>query len=203
MPIESLFEGLGEPRGEPWCIAFVNTVSSRGHESRRDRLTGIEDLRAWLQRAGVMREDASAVGEDPRLLERAVRLREAIYAIGNALAHGHNVSDDDIGELNWNVQKALVTPQIKFKNQELEWEVEAMRGSISGCLGLLALSAAGLFTSERAGRVKTCGDESCAWMFLDLSKNRSRKWCDMSDCGNLAKARRYYAKHKAEASGRN
>jgi predicted RNA-binding Zn ribbon-like protein len=35
-------------------------------------------------------------------------------------------------------------------------------------------------------------------MFLDLSRNHSRRWCDMTSCGNRAKARRYYTRHKAD-----
>ena len=41
-------------------------------------------------------------------------------------------------------------------------------------------------------RVKECDNETCRWLFVDMSKNRSRRWCDMKDCGNRAKARRHY-----------
>ncbi|MGH7448040.1 MAG: CGNR zinc finger domain-containing protein, partial [Longimicrobiales bacterium] len=45
-------------------------------------------------------------------------------------------------------------------------------------------------------RVKLCGNDACAWLFIDVSRNRSRRWCDMKDCGNRAKARRHYARQK-------
>lgn len=56
-----------------------------------------------------------------------------------------------------------------------------------------ALSAVELLTSPDLGRVTRCSGEGCAWLFVDASKNRSRRWCDMSVCGNRAKARRYRA----------
>jgi len=50
--------------------------------------------------------------------------------------------------------------------------------------------------SEERARVKECDSDTCDWLFLDRSRNRSRRWCDMSDCGNRAKARRYQARHR-------
>jgi predicted RNA-binding Zn ribbon-like protein len=46
-----------------------------------------------------------------------------------------------------------------------------------------------------AGRIKTCAAPDCGWKFMDQSKNRSRRWCDMAVCGNLAKARQYRARN--------
>ena len=54
-------------------------------------------------------------------------------------------------------------------------------------------SAAELLTSERRSRIGQCADDrGCGWLFLDATKNRSRRWCAMGDCGNRAKARRHY-----------
>ena len=197
MPFESAFASLAEPKEEPWCLAFTNTVSSRHHPNGRDRFKSTEDLRTWLLSNHVLNQGAPNTGEDPRTLERAVRLREAVYRIAIALSNRQEPASDDIGELNWNVQKAVVAAQIEADGDTLKWNVESLRGSIAGCLGLIALSAAGLFTSEKASHVRECGNDECGWLFLDLSKNHSRKWCDMADCGNVAKARRYYAKKKA------
>jgi predicted RNA-binding Zn ribbon-like protein len=198
MPIESLFSELGEPRDDPWCLTFCNTVSSRHHPQSRDRFQTVEDLRAWLVRYEILDEDAPTAGEDLRNLERAIRLREAIFGIGAALAGRREPDPEDVSELNWNVQKAIVAAKLESEDTSLAWSLGNQRLSVAGSLGLLALSAAGLFTSARADRVRECSNDECGWLFLDISKNRSRKWCDMSDCGNVAKARRYYAKKKAE-----
>ena len=60
-------------------------------------------------------------------------------------------------------------------------------------------SAVDLMTSPELDRVGQCADDrGCGWLFVDTTKNRSRRWCDMRDCGNRAKARRHYAKKKSE-----
>ncbi|HEV2391667.1 MAG TPA: CGNR zinc finger domain-containing protein [Verrucomicrobiae bacterium] len=42
--------------------------------------------------------------------------------------------------------------------------------------------------------MRLCQGDTCGWLFVDSSKNHSRRWCDMRDCGNRAKARRHRAK---------
>jgi predicted RNA-binding Zn ribbon-like protein len=56
-----------------------------------------------------------------------------------------------------------------------------------------------LLTSPEAGRVRQCESETCAWLFLDQSRSRSRRWCDMKVCGDRAKARRHYERNKTGA----
>lgn len=197
MPIETLFQDLGEPADEPWCLAICNTVSSRNQPGQQDRFKTSEDLRAWLIKHQILSSNAPNLGEDPRSLDRAGRLREAIYGTGHALSHNEEPEGDDLSELNWNVQRAIVAAKIVPTEDGLGWDLETQRNSVAGCLGLIALSAANLFTSDKAKNVRECNNPTCGWLFLDLSKNHSRKWCDMADCGNVAKARRYYAKQRA------
>lgn len=45
-------------------------------------------------------------------------------------------------------------------------------------------------------RIKECPYPQCGRLFLDQSKNRSRRWCEMSMCGNRTKARRHYRRGK-------
>jgi predicted RNA-binding Zn ribbon-like protein len=52
-------------------------------------------------------------------------------------------------------------------------------------------------TSEAVDRVHSCHDPECRWLFLDTSKNHTRRWCDMKLCGNRMKARRFKAQRKA------
>jgi predicted RNA-binding Zn ribbon-like protein len=64
----------------------------------------------------------------------------------------------------------------------------------------VAQSAADLLTSEELNRVGQCADDHCGWLFMDMSRNRSRRWCDMGDCGNRAKARRHYQRKRSIGS---
>ena len=63
----------------------------------------------------------------------------------------------------------------------------------------IAHEAAELLTANELGRVRECPGPNCGWLFLDMSKNRSRRWCSMEVCGNAAKARRHYQRQKGEA----
>jgi predicted RNA-binding Zn ribbon-like protein len=45
--------------------------------------------------------------------------------------------------------------------------------------------------------MKACDDEDCRWAFYDQSRNRSGKWCDMAECGNRHKVRRYRSRQAA------
>lgn len=188
---------LPEPQNEPWCLAFTNTVGGRNTPNPSERFKTPADLKTWLLKTEILQED-SATLEDPKNLERALRLRQAIYNIGSAIAKEETPHEDDLSELNWNVQRAIVSARLEAGDNKLEWSLGSQRSTVAGCLGLIALSAAGLFTGPQAQRVRECGNHECGWLFLDFSKNHSRKWCDMSDCGNLAKARRYYARQKAK-----
>jgi predicted RNA-binding Zn ribbon-like protein len=83
-------------------------------------------------------------------------------------------------------------------NGALAWDWEDEGGSADLMLWPIARSAADVLTSPRElARVRQCPGAGCGWVFLDETKNRSRRWCDMDVCGNRAKARRHYARAHA------
>jgi predicted RNA-binding Zn ribbon-like protein len=63
---------------------------------------------------------------------------------------------------------------------------------------ILAERAAQLMLSDAMQRVRACGVDTCRWLFLDTSKNHTRRWCNMKVCGNRMKARRFQARREAE-----
>jgi predicted RNA-binding Zn ribbon-like protein len=62
----------------------------------------------------------------------------------------------------------------------------------------LALSAESVFGSDDVDRLRQCGGTACGWLFLDATRNHSRHWCDMADCGNRAKVRRFRARARQD-----
>jgi predicted RNA-binding Zn ribbon-like protein len=60
-------------------------------------------------------------------------------------------------------------------------------------------SAADLLTQGDLTRVRQCEGHDCGWIFEDTSRNRSRRWCEMRDCGNIAKVRRFRTRQKKNA----
>jgi predicted RNA-binding Zn ribbon-like protein len=77
-----------------------------------------------------------------------------------------------------------------------EWEWPAEEADLRQVLWPVIQSAAELVTSPDVARIRECGAPDCNWLFLDHSRGGRRKWCDMSTCGNRAKARRYYERHR-------
>ena len=63
--------------------------------------------------------------------------------------------------------------------------------------GPVASSAAELLTSAALEDTRECDSEGCGWLFLDTSRSRRRRWCDMRDCGNLAKVRRFRERRRS------
>ncbi len=65
----------------------------------------------------------------------------------------------------------------------------------AGPVDALVASAAALLAGGPIDRLKTCGN--CPWLFLDLSRNGSRRWCSMEGCGTEVKIRRLTEKRRA------
>jgi predicted RNA-binding Zn ribbon-like protein len=111
-------------------------------------------------------------------------------------------------------EKCLPTPELELLNREfsesmrfmqiqsdagkmvLTWPEASRR--LESPLWPAALSAAELLTSPLLERVRECASPTCGWLFLDLSRNSTRRWCDMLSCGNRAKARRFHERHRRE-----
>jgi predicted RNA-binding Zn ribbon-like protein len=94
------------------------------------------------------------------------------------------------------VQEAATHSRLVHANRSFSWEWIVPDNHLDSVLWAVARSAAELLTSDDLGRVRVCASETCAWLFLDKTKNHRRRWCDMRTCGNRDKARRYYARQK-------
>ncbi len=55
-----------------------------------------------------------------------------------------------------------------------------------------------LLVAPELARVRLCEGDDCGWLFVDGSRAGSRRWCDMSDCGNLAKVRAFRARNRSD-----
>jgi predicted RNA-binding Zn ribbon-like protein len=151
------------------ALDFANTI-----EPSRDHLAAPGDLAAWARRAGI------PGAADQASLVRAHALRRAIYEVFRPIADG---TDPDAAALDAlqafhaeAVSAARLVPRFT-----LAWDGDV--------LSPIAVAAVDLLRSGPLDRVKTCA--ACPWLFLDTSRNHSRRWCSMDDCGARAKMRRY------------
>ncbi len=190
--------------GGRWCLDFANTVGWRGEENARDRLKEYADLVWWGLHAealtpaeaeplfAVARAKPEAAAE---VFSRAIELREAVYRIFSAEAAGEPRAPADLAILNRELARAMSRARLTAGRGKCDWEWEET-GEPDRVLWPVARSAAELLTSDELERVKECAGDDCGWLYVDTSKNRSRRWCDMKDCGNRAKVRRHYVRHK-------
>jgi predicted RNA-binding Zn ribbon-like protein len=204
---EGAGSALAEAPAEQLCIDFVNTVGDHASDHPEERLHTYDDLARWAQRVGLATERegqtlSQVARERPdearQALERAITLREAIYRIFVALIAGQPVSTGDLATLNAMLSDALRGPQVAMKGASFAWAWPLDHAALEWPARAAALSAAELLTSEARERVGQCASEDgCGWLFLDTSRNRSRRWCSMGDCGNRAKQRRHARRHAA------
>ena len=138
-------------------------------------------------------------GEAGSVVKDAKQLRRTIYSIFSDIAHMRAPSDEDVAELNSRLTKVLPHMQISQQGGDFFWDWEDNSNDLDGVLWSMARCAANLLCSGELGRVSECNSETCTWLFLDRSKNVSRKWCDMGTCGNRAKSRRHYARTHGQA----
>lgn len=197
-------------RGGVPCLDFVNTLGWRLTDRPAEYLGSYEDLLAWGRQAGLLAPDETEVlsgwaathPEEARAtLSRAVALREAIHRVLSAAIAGEPQDEAALSTLNRELSVALsrlrVAP-VAGDTYVWAWEQggEDGGGPLQRPLWPVARSAAELLTSAKLGRVKICGGEGCGWMFLDESRNASRKWCESRDCGNRERVRQYLARKK-------
>lgn len=181
-----VFSFLAEVDGdEPLCLRFVDTVGNRLGSSPDDYWKAPSDVARWLAARGLLGSEVRLTEADR---ERAVGLRDAIFELLTAHPPVDAQLDWFNGELTEALGKLELSPDGKLVLVESR--------PFERALMLVALSAANLATGELAGRVRRCADPECGWLFLDRSKNRSRRWCDMADCGNRAKARRFQERRR-------
>ncbi|HET7009888.1 MAG TPA: ABATE domain-containing protein [Anaerolineales bacterium] len=187
------------------CLDFANSVNWHASDHPEESLHSYGDLVQWGLRAGVLSPRESkrlleAWGrsrrEATRVFERALHLREAIYRICVAHLHRQAPPAKDLDRLNRELEVAHRHLRLSGSRDgfHLVWADDAPR--LDRVLWHVARSAADLLTSaEWLSRLGQCADDrGCGWLFLDASRNRSRRWCDIKDCGNRAKQRRHYAR---------
>jgi predicted RNA-binding Zn ribbon-like protein len=191
------------PKEEKLCLDFVNTANWHASEQPGEEINRYADLVVWAREKGVitdrtadrlLQQASRHPGEAAVVLERAITLREALYRIFSAIAGGHPADNDDLVALNEVLVEALTQLQIVATEDGFAWNWIGHVESLDWMLLPIARSAADLLASpEDLKRVGECADDrGCGWIFYDQSRNHSRRWCDMKDCGNRAKVRRHY-----------
>jgi predicted RNA-binding Zn ribbon-like protein len=214
-PLEWRFKLIG---GQP-SLDFANTVGGRSQsakpkgrhydeEVRDERLEKYSDLLAWSKKSGLLSENEIRIlqrkaNEDRKaaevVLRRARKFRELVYRLFQAAIEGRRPDTFDMRNLNEELLLARRHQRLTYDDDGFHFDWESSDIALDKMLWLLAQSTADMLTSDKLDRVRQCNGENCGWVFLDTSRSGNRTWCDMRDCGNLAKVRRHRQKKSSGA----
>ena len=191
--------------GGALALDFVNTGSARLEGPFKERLGTYGDLVRFAREAKELDGSGALVlgskaAADPkeadRVLANARALREAIYRVFSARTRGESASSTDLELISRRNAEAVAHRRLSADADGFHFVWPDPPEALDQLLWPVAVDATDLFVSDDFTRVKECATNNCNWLFLDVSKNKSRRWCDMEVCGNRAKARRHYARKK-------
>lgn len=170
------------------ALDLTGTVGHRDSDDRFDLLTDPEALGRWTAEAGVL---DTAPPVDAGGLAATTELREAIYRLARARVEGTPVDPSD-GEL---VNRAAEPMPVSVR---LVGPGSLTRhGDLAAVRSTVARAAIELLGGPAGGQLKLCSATPCTRLYLDNSRRGSRRWCDMRECGNRAKAASYRRRHPA------
>lgn len=189
-----------------WCLDFANTVEPRYEPApASDYVPDYRALVAWSVKAGLVSRHGArslrqaAAGQAAAAAhDRAIRLREATYRVFHAIATGTTPAGDDLTTLR-DAYVDAVGRALPRWDDALHWSWAA--DDLDRLHDLLAEDAIRLLESPQVGRVKVCRP-TCGWLFLDLTRNASRRWCATDDCGVREKIRRQSVRRAARRDQR-
>jgi predicted RNA-binding Zn ribbon-like protein len=186
--------------GHP-ALELVNTLDLRFSAQMVDLIPTYKDLLRFATQLELLTaEQARKLGrsvdakEAQRVLTSTVELREALATFFYNRMEGGKPSAAQIQILEQHFHAAALHRRLLAGDAHLEWSWSGVERQPQIPLWMLAQTASDLLVSNDAELVKDCGDPTCRWLFLDVSKNHTRRWCDMATCGNRMKARRHHAR---------
>ncbi len=186
------------------ALDYVNTRSGPpAGPPDDDVLHRYEDLVAWACHVGMVTEpEAARLRRQSRtepegarvLFGRALRVRDYLDELFRTAATGGQPSGPHLTRLRDDTAEALAHAQIVPRDGRYRW-LWTDHQDLGRPLWPIVHAAAESLTTGPLDRIKTCA--GCRFIFVDESKNRSRRWCSMEDCGTAAKIRRYTARRAA------
>ncbi len=188
--------------GHP-ALELVNTLDLRFSTETTELLPAYGDLLRLVTQLRLLTPEQArrlgrTVGEKDaqRVLLSTLELREALASLLYDRIDGRKIQASQVETLEKQFHAAALHRRLSPADGQLVWTWSGVEQQAEIPLWKLAQAASDLLVSSDAERVKDCGDPTCRWLFLDTSKNHTRRWCDMKTCGNRMKARRHQARYQ-------
>lgn len=192
--------------GPPLCLSLANTRNWRNGPSPVEHLHDYADVLRWGEKKGLVDDAAAArlshaARERPRVaraeLAATVALREAVYRVFSVRARGLEPASSDVALLCAGFNDAVAQLELAIVDGRLAPEPRRAEPGLETMRLHAALSAVSLLTSGLAAKVKECADDrGCGWLFVDTTRNGSRRFCFSSECGNRARQMAFRERHR-------
>jgi len=189
--------------GHP-ALDFINTLDYRFRDiPAHENLNSYDDILRFVTESGLLSESKarklkhleSTPAERAEILTQAIALRETLAALAYAMLDHREIPNDALESFDSFCKQASTHRHLIASESKLEWKWSGLTRNLASPLWLLAQSAADLLLSDQVTHLRGCASETCRWLFLDTSKNHTRRWCEMKTCGNRMKARRFQARN--------
>lgn len=177
----------GSRNGPPdWLESYADVVGWSASEG----LLSVEEATVLLAKASSKPEAANEV------FDRVIELREGLFRVFHSIRNDLEPAERDLAVIDRELSSALARLKLTPSGNRFEWRFVGGESELDRVLWPIVRDAADVLSSDVIERVEECDGDNCTWLFVDTSRNHSRRWCKMGDCGNRAKARRYYQRHK-------
>lgn len=190
-------------------LSFINTLSSRPTAAPVERLVSYEALVEWAREQHLvsgaaadrlLAEAKKHPHQAAQVLSRAKDFREALNGLAAAIDAGRQPASEILGTISDALATAYANGRLVPHEGTLQW-VAGAENDLERIVWEIGRAAGRLVVSPRLGRVRACAAGDCGWWFVDDTKNRSRRWCDMTLCGNREKLRRFRSKGSRGSRG--
>lgn len=191
-------------------LDFANTLDNRADPAPEEHLPDYAALLTFALATGTISSEqhaalAALATADPdgarRVHADALAVREAIFRVFAALADERLPADADLATLNRAHAEAAAHGGVAAvgAGERFSWRWDETP-NLARPLWPLVRAAVELLLGGDLHRVRECAADDCRWLFLDTTRNRSRRWCSMQTCGNRAKVHEF--RRRARDEGR-
>ena len=183
-------------------LAFVNTLSSRPTDAPVERLVSYDALVEWAREqhliSAAAAERLAAEGkrhphQAASVLGRAREFREALNSLAESIEKDRQPPAPVLDTISDYLAAAYANGRLVPHDGGLQWAASA-EDAVERILWEIGRAAGRLILSPRLSKIRACAASDCGWWFVDDTKNRSRRWCDMKLCGNREKVKRFRAR---------
>ena len=190
------------------ALDFANTLDYRYDPDRLiDLLPNYERFLAFCRQSGVIRAaqmrkllEGLSESDSERVLKEVIEFREILYCLILSAVQGRRPDESHLRALNRFLSEARALDEVVWHKRRFDRRIRDITERPDGPLRQVVDAAVGLITSSDIDSVRECSEKTCRWLFLDRSRNHSRRWCDMQLCGNRSKAKRFYARTRSDVS---